>query len=403
MENYDAIVIGGGPAGSSCTAFLSKAGKKVLLLDRAKFPREKICGDGISGRSVGVLKELGILKELQNKDHEDMYGVTFSSPNGTVVPVKAAGSKEAPGFVCTRMVLDDVLFQNAKKLATKTIEEFLVTDFIEENGKLVGIKGTSKGELFEYRAKVIVGADGAAGFTARKLGVNNSDANHQSAGVRAYYENVGGMGNKIELHFVKETLPGYFWIFPLPDGRANVGIAILVSHVKSKKINLAKLLEEITTKNPVFKERFKDAKRSTDVRSWLLPLATKKIRNYGNGYVLIGDASSLIDPFTGEGIGNALTSGKVSAQVIIEALEQNNFSEEKFSEYHKKLYKIIQSEVNTNNNLLRMCNHPFLVDLIIGKAHRSKDIREVISDAILNPDNHKNLTDPVFFVKALFA
>ena len=85
--DYDVIVLGGGPSGSSAAIHLSRYGKKVLLLDRHKFPRDKICGDGISGRSVAMLRELGLMEEFSKVEHEDMYGVTFSSPDGTVVPV----------------------------------------------------------------------------------------------------------------------------------------------------------------------------------------------------------------------------------------------------------------------------------------------------------------------------
>ncbi|MBI5047157.1 FAD-dependent monooxygenase, partial [Candidatus Micrarchaeota archaeon] len=228
MEEYDVIILGGGPAGSSCAAFLSKAGRNVLLLDRATFPRDKTCGDGISGRSVSVLKELGLMTEIAKIEHEDMYGVTFSSPKGTVVPI-GTGPKEKqkedvpPGFVCRREVFDNVIFQNAKKLCTKTIEGFNATDLIMDGNKVVGIKGMFNGKEMSFKAKVFVGADGAGGITARKLGAYNSDEMHQAVAVRAYYDNVDGMGDKIELHFIDSVLPGYFWIFPLPNKRANVG------------------------------------------------------------------------------------------------------------------------------------------------------------------------------------
>ncbi len=172
--DFDVIIIGGGPSGSSCASFLSKSGKKVLLLDRAKFPREKVCGDGISGRSVGVLKELGIREKFNEVEHEDMYGVTFSSPNGTIVPVSSKNlSSEAPGFVCRREVFDNVLFQNAKSLCTQTMENFLAQDLIFEGEKLVGVKGTFEGKQMEFRANVIVGADGALTLTPVTVGLKD--------------------------------------------------------------------------------------------------------------------------------------------------------------------------------------------------------------------------------------
>ena len=349
------------------------------------------------------MKELGLLDEFKDVEHTQMYGVTFSSPDGTVVPVGAKGNGEAPGFVCRRMVFDNVLFQNAKKLAAKTIEEFLVTDLINENGAVVGIRGNHKGEEKEFRAKIVVGADGAAGMTARKLGAANTDGGHQYAGLRAYYENVDGMGDKIELHFVKESLPGYFWIFPLPDKKANVGIGVIVTDMQKKKMNLANIMEEIITNNPTFRERFRNAKRTSDLKSWMLPLASKKVKSYGNGYVLIGDAASLIDPFTGEGIGNALTSGKISSQVILEALDENDLSEAKLSQYQKRLYDLIGDEVSSNSRLQSLGNHEFLLNLVIGKAKRSDEIKAVISDAILNPSHHSKLYDPMFILRALLA
>ncbi len=156
METFDVIVAGAGPAGCSCTLFLAKAGKKVLLLDRARFPREKICGDGISGRSVGVLDELGI--SFEGVEHYDMYGVTFSSPDGTIAPIMAGkpGDKP-PGFVCRREVFDNVLFQNAKKAAAKTIEGFFVKGLVMEGSRIVGVRGDFEGKEMEFRANVVVG------------------------------------------------------------------------------------------------------------------------------------------------------------------------------------------------------------------------------------------------------
>lgn len=399
--DFDVIVIGGGPSGSSCVSFLSKAGRKVLLLDRAKFPREKTCGDGISGRSVGILKELGILENFKNVEHESMFGVTFSSPNGVVVPIKAK-SNTSPGFVCRREVFDNVLFQNAKSLCTKTIEGFIAQDILKEGSKVVGVSGMLDGKKTEFRAKIVVGADGAAGITARKLGAVNDDPDHQCSGIRCYYEGVEGMGDKIELHFVKEAIPGYFWIFPLPNKKANIGLCMMVRDIKKKKVNLQKIMNNIIENNQTFKWRFAKAKKATEVKSWLLPYATKKMKLAGDGYVLVGDSASLIDPFTGEGIGNALISGKLAAKVIDGALKANDLSEKKLSTYQKELFDLIGGEVNSNYRMQKLSGSPFLLNMVIGRAAKSDYVKGVISDALLNPHDHAKLVDPLFLLKAIF-
>ncbi|MFH0737884.1 MAG: NAD(P)/FAD-dependent oxidoreductase [Candidatus Micrarchaeota archaeon] len=405
MENFDVIVLGGGPSGSSTAAFLSKAGKKVLLLDRAKFPREKICGDGISGRSVSVLRELGILKEFKDVERTEMFGITFSSPDGTVVPISSRkeGMTEPPGFVCRREVFDNVLFQNAKKLCAKTMEGFIASDLVMEGGKVVGVKGMFEGKPMEFRSKILVGADGVAGITARKLNAVNTEDDHNCAAIRCYYENVGGLDDKIELHFIKGVLPGYFWIFPLPGKRANVGIGMLVTDMKKQKVNLQKLMFDTIETHPVFKSRFKDAKRYTDVKSWMLPLASKRMKIVGDGYVLVGDAASLIDPFTGEGIGNALTSGKHASMAILEAFKRDDFSEAALSDYPKSLWAHIGSEVETNYRMQSLAKNTFLLNMMIGKARRSDYVRKSISDALLSPDEAAKIVDPFFILKVMFA
>lgn len=402
---FDVIVIGGGPSGSSTTTFLSKAGKKVLLLDKQKFPRDKTCGDGISGRSVRMLTEMGVYPEFKNVEHLDMYGVTFSSPNGTVAPVSSPKKENGspPGFVCRREVFDNVLFQNAKKLATRTIEGFVANDLVMEGSKVVGVKGLVNGKEQVFKAKVVVGADGAGGMTSRKLNAYHNEEDHLCAGIRCYYENVGGMIDQIELHFVKEALPGYFWIFPLPNGKANVGIGMVVTDMKKKKVNLQKVMFDIIENNPTFKDRFKNAKRTTEVKSWLLPFASKRVKMSGDGYLLVGDAASLIDPFTGEGIGNALTSGRAASAAIVEALNKNDFSASSLKKYEDLLMADIEKEVKDNYKLQKMVKGEFLLNLIVGRAKKSKYVQGVISNALINPDEHSTLSDPLFFFKALFA
>jgi flavin-dependent dehydrogenase len=272
-----------------------------------------------------------------------------------------------------------------------------------EGSKVVGVKGLVNGKEQVFKAKVVVGADGAGGMTSRKLNAYHNEEDHLCAGIRCYYENVGGMIDQIELHFVKEALPGYFWIFPLPNGKANVGIGMIVTDMKKKKVNLQKVMFDIIENNPTFKDRFKNAKRTTEVKSWLLPFASKRVKMSGDGYLLVGDAASLIDPFTGEGIGNALTSGRAASAAIVEALNKNDFSASSLKKYEDLLMADIEKEVKDNYKLQKMVKGEFLLNLIVGRAKKSKYVQGVISNALINPDEHSTLSDPLFFFKALFA
>lgn len=402
--DFDVIVLGGGPSGSSCATFLGMGNKNVLLLDRAKFPRDKTCGDGISGKSVRILKELGALEDVHKVEHLNMNGVTFSSPKGVVVeiPAKKKDSSEPPGFVCAREVFDNVLFQNAKK-HVNTLEGFFAIDIIIENGYAKGVSGNYDGKQYTFRARCIVGADGVGGITARKFGAHNDKEDHLVSALRAYYDGVEGMNNKIELHFVDESLPGYFWIFPLPGKKANVGIGMVVSDMKKKKLNLERLMYEIIEKNHLFKPRFANAKKISEVKRWQLPVGSFRPKVYGNGYVLVGDAASLIDPFSGEGIGNGLVSGKIASTIILKAFEKGDFSEATLSEYQKALYDEVGDDLKTSYKLQKLVKYKFLINMIIDKAGRSQLIRDAISGALIDPENQKQFYDPFFYLKVLLA
>src|SRR5208283_3798138 len=133
------------------------------------------------------------------------------------------------------------------------------------------------------------------------------------------------------------------------------------------------------------------------------PFASKRVKIAYDGCVLVGDAASLIDPFTGEGIGNALTSGKYAARKIIKALDENDFSEKSLSRYPDELFSNIGNEIDTNYSIQKLSRHSTLLNLVMGKAKRSKDVQAVITDAMLNPHNHRVLMSPMFLVKTLFA
>ena len=400
-NKYDVIIVGAGPSGSVCANFLGREGHKVLLVDKAKFPRDKTCGDACSGKSIAVLRELGILPEIKKAAHGVNNGVIFSSPKGTVLEIR---TDNQDGFVCRREVLDNIIFKAAKKYV-ETLEEFTVTDLIKDGEQVVGIVGTNKsGKEMKINANIVVGADGAMSTIAQKLGMFEVDPNHHCLAVRGYYDGVTGMKDVIELHFTKTAIPGYFWIFPYEDGTANVGLGMLTKDVKSKNVNLKELMEKEITQNPSFKERFQNARLISEIKGWSLPLGSK-IRKHiaGKGWLLLGDTASLIDPFSGEGMGNAMTSGKIAFRTISRALRLGAYSEKILGEYEQEIHNELKKELEMSYMLQRLGKNEFLLNLVIDKAARNPEIRKELTTMIVSEEAKKSFSSPMFYLKLLFS
>ncbi len=408
-KTYDVIIVGGGPGGSASAMFLKKKGYNVLLLEKAKYPRDKICGDAVSGKSVGMLRELGIVDEMEKIDNAKVYGLVFSSPEGKMLeipfPVKdGEGQTKARGYVCRRLVFDNFLFSHAKKMVDVK-EEFAVSDLIFENDAVVGVKGmdmTTK-QAHEFRAKFVIGADGATSIVANKVHAEKIPDDHLCMATRVYYQGISGMTPNIEIHFIDSVMPGYFWIFPLEDGKANVGLGMVSSDRQKKGVNLVAETERVIKEHPLFKERFKDAVKLNDIKGWTLPFGSFRRTLHGKGWFLVGDAASLVDPFSGEGIGNAMTSAKYVSEVIDEAFKKNDFSLEHMAQYDTRLWAEIGPELQTSLMLQKMGRHKWLLNLVIGKASRSKEIRDTISGMLVNEEARKSFISPMFYLKVLLA
>jgi geranylgeranyl reductase family protein len=401
MENYDAIIVGGGPGGSTCATVLGKMGHKVLVLDKAKFPRDKICGDGITGKSRGFIQKLGLIDEME--ENGAIYdGIEVIWPRGSRTLIKSDGGYYS--YVCKRQIFDNILFQNAKKVSD-TKEEFAVTDMIVEDGKVVGVKATdlSDKSSHEFRAKIVVGADGANSVVATKLGLNKFDASHRISAIRAYYKNVKNVDKNLEIFFFEKSMPGYFWIFPLPNGQANIGIGMNVKDMQKKKISLQKIMEDEIANNPAIKDRFDGAELVSDIKAWTLPTADAFRKNYGDGFVLIGDASSLIDPMSGEGIGNAMMSANIAAEVIDDALKKNDFSSNQMKNYYDLLWKKIGQEVKTNHMYQRLAANRTLLKFFEPRIAKSNRFIQTMKFNFLDSDSRDEMSKWKLSLKDLFS
>ena len=422
-DSYDVIVVGAGPGGSATAAFLGKEGHRVLLLDKAKFPRDKPCGDAISGKSASILRELGIADHVEEAPHAIAEGVVFSGPRGDVIQIPfpkdidPSGIKNSKkynyvtaGYVQRRVVFDNVVFEHAKaQKSVDVIEEFEVTDVLKENGRAVGVKGRRKGEPERsFRSKLVVGADGALSVVAQKLGSFERDHDHWIGAFRVYFDGVTGMTNDIEIHFVEGLIPGYFWIFPLDNGWANVGSGMIETDLQKqgkdgKKKQLIEDTYRIMREHPMFKERFANAKEiEGSRRGWLLPLGSKHRRIHGPGWMLVGDAASLIDPFSGEGIGNAMVAGRLASEAATKALADPKATDAHLALYEQAVRAELDRELQMSYKLQRLGRHRWLLNFVLRRAAKSENVRNTISQMLADREKKEDFGNLLFYLRLLF-
>ncbi|MCC7261510.1 MAG: NAD(P)/FAD-dependent oxidoreductase [Candidatus Latescibacteria bacterium] len=411
-DTYDLIIVGGGPAGATATLYAARHRLRVLLLDKARFPRDKICGDALSGKSIAILHELDLLEKIRQLPGAPIRAIVFGSPahdelraqisrhqhrdllTGKVMPMDC--------FVIRRQVLDAFLFGEARERAAACIEDFAVQDLLFDEGRVCGVRGRERGgPAREFRGRLVLGCDGFNSIVSRKAGLYEHDPRHWLVALRCYYENVADLHDQIELHYVDEVKPGYFWVFPLENGGANVGIGMLHEHIKKRQINLRESLQQVISRPP-FARRFANARPLEEPVGWNLPVASKRRRIHGEGFMLLGDAASLIDPFTGEGIGNALYSARVAVDTAAEALAAGDTSAAFLRRYEERLWQALGDELRISTRLQKLGQYRPLLNLVIRKASRDPELADLISGMIANAVPKQALTNPLFYLKLLF-
>ena len=401
-KEFDVIIVGGGPSGSACAIALAGSGLNIALIDKSVFPRDKTCGDALG---IDVINQLSLLspalagKFQSIKNKQASYGIKVFSDNHSSIAIPLLHNNEKRcGYVIPRMEFDNLLIQHAKEQSNIYCFENTSIEKIETNNDLV----IAKTKDYEFHAKLIIGADGAHSVVAKQLADIPVEKEHYSAGLRVYYEGVSGFDddNLIELHFFKESLPGYLWLFPLADNKANVGIGMLSSAVSKKRINLRETLQNLIVAKPQLAERFKNAKALETIKGYGLPLGSKKRNISGNRFLLTGDAASLIDPFTGEGIANAIRSGRIAAKHAKACFKENNFSASFNKNYDKEVYDKMWKEFRVSKLLQKLSNNVWLCNQIVRKANTVTYIRKSLLESLASVDKRKSMfTNPKFYLK----
>lgn len=357
--SVDIAIIGAGPAGCTAALAIGEGDLRVALIDQSSFPRDKVCGDGIMAYVPKVLNTIDPKYReafLAFEDKNEIDGLRIIGDAGKYVdviyPDKAYNSK--------RIHFDNFLFEQASQLENvEVMTNTKVQDIIQnENGFEI------KTDQQTIHARLVIGCDGANGVSRKKLSPVAKDADHHAGAVKAYFKNVKEVPDKLlEIYFLKDSLPGYFWIFPLANGEYNVGFGMKTSAISEQRINLKAEMMRLINEHPLFKDRFKEAEQLTKIEGYGLPLGSRKVPLSGDGFLFCGDAGHLIEPLTGEGIGQAMVSGRYAGWHAKKCFEQNNFSAIFMKTYDQMVYDKLWKDHHQREFLAKLIEkRPWLMD-----------------------------------------
>jgi geranylgeranyl reductase family protein len=331
----DVVVVGAGPAGAATAYHLAQAGADVLLLEKASFPRDKVCGDGLTPRAVRQLVGMGF--DLDEPGWQKNKGLRIIGAGHRLeLPWPELASFPPYGAARARADLDELLARHAQEAGARLHERTQVTGpVLDGSGRVVGVTarpldedGRRAGDEVTYRAPVVVGCDGVSARLALALGLERREDRPMAVAVRAYYETPRHddpwMESWLELWDGEpgrsNLLPGYGWVFGLGNGTANVGMGILDSSAAFQHVDYKQLLRSWLAHTPAEWGFSDDANRVGRIGSAALPMAFNRKPHYTRGVLLVGDSGGMVNPFNGEGIDYALEAGHLAAETALQAL-----------------------------------------------------------------------------------
>jgi len=333
MADYDAIIVGAGPAGSSLAARLAKNGFQVLLADRSAFPRDKACGEYTSPETEKVLARLGLFEAVLRAGARRLPAMRVISPSGHSFSMEyaAPGDESSPHVLATpRRTLDAILVDHARACGAEVVERAHVDGVVMRDGQAAGVMLREAGKTREERARIVVGADGVHSVVVRSLGLAAPLKWPKNLGIVAHYKGHKGLDDWGEMHVSSR---GYAGLAPLSDGLLNVGLVMPLRQAKSSdRGGSAARFEAFARSFPGVARVLDGAERVSKVRG-VGPIGARVKRTSGPGYLLVGDAAGFFDPFTGEGVYKALRGAELAAEVATDALERNDLSARSLSLY----------------------------------------------------------------------
>jgi geranylgeranyl reductase family protein len=411
-DDADVIVVGAGPSGSTAAYYLAQAGLNVLLIEKSRFPREKVCGDGLTPRAVKSLVAMGVdVSEeagwLRNKGLRVIGG-------GMRLELDWPELSSWPGYglVRTRASLDEQLARRAQAAGAKLLEGTTVTGpVLDDSGRIVGVEATPEtdekiksrsrsdnterahGSSVTYRARVVVAADGNSSRLSIAMGLRKRDDRPMGVAVRTYYTSPRHEDDYLESWFDlwdgDRLLPGYGWIFGMGDGTSNVGLGLLNTTEAFGKTDYRELLKRWLRSMPE-EWGYVEENRTEPVRGAALPMGFNRTPHYHKGLLLAGDAAGMVNPFNGEGIAYGMESGELLARVVAQALARRTGAETErvLNSYPEELQAAYGRYYTLGRIFVELIGRPKLMRYLTGRGIHHPQLMRFALKLLAN------LTDP---------
>lgn len=376
------VVVGGGPAGACVSHALADRGVRVIVLDRATFPRTKPCAELLSPECARILRDMGALRACEQSVHAELDGMRVRAPNGTVISgAYGSVSGHAPfrdrAFSIRRDVLDTLLLERAIVRGARVLERMKAVDVLRDDGRVIGVRVTDgDGAARDIRARIVIGADGLRSVIARRLGLRRSEGRPRRLGLVGHWEGVDGLTSYGEMHVEED---GFFGLAPTGGGITNISLVVPSEEARRFAGDATGFYERWLRARPHFGPRLARAHRVGKVLA-TGPFAVRSRRSWAPGAALAGDAADYFDPFTGEGIYSALRAGELLAPWVIDALDapSDHGADEALRAYHTQRAAEMRPKRLVERAIATFIAHPLLINHASAALARSRELTDLL-------------------------
>ena len=390
----DIAIVGAGPAGSVAAQRLAGGGARVALLERATFPRDKACGDGVAARGLAVLARSGLSKWASQFPTSEILRLT--APDGQVLDGRPeTGNGYCYGRTIPRRLLDARLAQAAVEAGARLVEGTRVRGVEWANGA----SPTVVADGLKVSAQMVILADGSNAPITRKLGLVREPP--EMVAVRQYLAGDAGPHERLEIHFQRDIIPGYTWLFPMDNGNVNVGTGAFVRRVRRGDVNLKEVLAHFVANPAATEGRLAQVEPIGPVRGHPLRTHLGGTRTHAGRVLVAGDAAGLVNPLSGEGIASAMESGELAAAHALAALEMGDFSAQALAPYSQALQARYGADHKAARILRLALNSPRLLNRVFRRLRQDRELALLVGYIVIGHKSPRLALRPTTLLRLL--